>query len=362
MLTRTSRKIRSVVTAVATGEISLASVPTDDPAPNEVAGRTLVSLISPGTELAWAFHPGSAHLLPIELGYSCVFEVECVGAHVQSISVGDIVLSTGPHADWQVALASEVVRVPVELDPCMAVFARLMNVPLSALHVCDTPAGGDVLVIGLGLIGQCIARVLERVGFTVTAVDEDPKRRDLVTAGIVSATQATSESADLVVECSGTDTRIVDAVRAARSGGEVVLVGVPWRRRDIAPIFDISRAIFDKSLTLRSGFEWQVPLVKDVRAGRTDARDQMSRAMRWLAGGQIDVRGLTTLISPTEVVDAYAALRTRTAPALSYVVYWSGTDDTVPATRPYHAGNINSADSSRTTHVVAPTGNERSAQ
>ncbi|MGV2984360.1 hypothetical protein ACNPNP_11720 [Microbacterium sp. AGC85] len=359
MLTETSRQMRSVVTAVTTGDIRLASVPAATPAPNEVAGRTLVSLMSPGTELAWAFHPSSS---PLELGYSSVFQIDVVGDEVQSLSVGDIVLSTGPHADWQVARESDVVRVPDGLDPAAAVFARLMNVPLSALHLCTVPTGGDALVIGLGLIGQCTARVLERAAFSVTAVDDDPRRRGLVPPGVASSDQVTSESADLIVECTGGDARIVDAVRAARRGGEIVLAGVPWRPRETAPIFAISRPIFDKSVTVRGGFEWQVPLVKDTRAGRTDARDQMKRAMRWLAEGGIETEGLTSTISPGEVVDAYVSLRTRTAPALSYIIDWSEGNGTDTATRPYHARNIDSSDSSLTIHVVDPTRNERSAQ
>ena len=316
-------------------------MPIGAPGPREVAGSTLASLISPGTELAWAFQQDCADRLPLELGYASVFRVDAIGADVHSISVGDVVLSTGPHADWQVLPEDHVVRVPSDLDSRVAVFARLMNVPLSVLHVSSAPHGGDALVIGLGLIGQCMVRVLERVGFAVTAVDDDPKRRSLAPVLSSALNGVTPDSADLVIDCTGQDSRVLDAARAARQGGELVLAGVPWRPRAGAPIFDLSRAIFDKSLTVHSGFEWQVPLMKDIRAGRSDARDQMSRALRWLADGQIDVNGLAARILPAEVIGAYESLRARTAPTLSYVVDWSMTDDIIPATRLYHAGNIN---------------------
>ncbi len=53
-----------------------------DPAPlgpNEVAGRTLATVISAGTELAWAY---TGKDFPTRPGYAAVFRVESIGPEV----------------------------------------------------------------------------------------------------------------------------------------------------------------------------------------------------------------------------------------------------------------------------------------
>src|ERR1700722_19992881 len=52
--------------------------------PHDVRGRTLSTLISPGTELAWL----NGDDFPIRPGYAAVFEVEAVGADVKAVRVG----------------------------------------------------------------------------------------------------------------------------------------------------------------------------------------------------------------------------------------------------------------------------------
>jgi NADPH:quinone reductase-like Zn-dependent oxidoreductase len=65
--------------------------------PRQVAGRTLVSLISAGTELAGAYQGTSFPRVP---GYAAVFEVEAVGDEVEGIGVGDHAFCMGPHRSF----------------------------------------------------------------------------------------------------------------------------------------------------------------------------------------------------------------------------------------------------------------------
>jgi hypothetical protein len=54
--------------------------------PSEVRGRTLVTLVSPGTELAWNYlgnQPGSDRPFPNRPGYAAVFRAEEIGADVR---------------------------------------------------------------------------------------------------------------------------------------------------------------------------------------------------------------------------------------------------------------------------------------
>jgi hypothetical protein len=52
---------------------------------SQVRGRTIATLVSPGTELAWA----TGDNFPIKPGYSAVFEVQERGADVTEVSIGE---------------------------------------------------------------------------------------------------------------------------------------------------------------------------------------------------------------------------------------------------------------------------------
>src|SRR5262245_38890786 len=91
--------------------------------PREVAGRTLASLVSAGTELAGAYLGDS---FPRTLGYAAVFQVGAAGEEVADLRAGDIAFCMGRHRSFQRAAREEVRPVPAGLAPEEAVFARLM--------------------------------------------------------------------------------------------------------------------------------------------------------------------------------------------------------------------------------------------
>ena len=94
--------------------------------PQELRGRTLVSLVSPGTELNSGFLGKSFPSFP---GYAAVFAVEEVGEEISDVKPGEAVYFAGGHSDFQKAWRSTVVPVPTGLSPETAVFARLMASP-----------------------------------------------------------------------------------------------------------------------------------------------------------------------------------------------------------------------------------------
>jgi len=65
----------------------------------EVAGRTVATLISAGTELNGGYLATSG--FPRGSGYAAVFEVEEVGREVEGIKVGDLAFCMGPHRSFQ---------------------------------------------------------------------------------------------------------------------------------------------------------------------------------------------------------------------------------------------------------------------
>ena len=121
--------------------------------PDEVRGRTLVSLISPGTELSWNYL-GKGGQFPSTPGYAAIFETEEVGSSVHGIEPGKRFFCMGGHRSIQQHAASNVVPVPVGLASQEAHSAQWMGMGASALRI-RLPASLDIrgLQVGIALAG-----------------------------------------------------------------------------------------------------------------------------------------------------------------------------------------------------------------
>ena len=305
---------------------------------DHVEGPTLVSLISPGTELNWYYDPAEDPPggYPAVPGYAAVFRVEAIGADVSDVAVGDVVLAFyGGHASHQRQPAERVVRVPHDLSPQRAPFARMMSIPMASLSTTRARPPGPVGVSGLGLVGHLAAQVLAAAGYVVVAWGEGQARRDLLSAAGIEVLESAPRRAGyadddpkgsgdlaLVLECSGREQAAIDACAVVRRGGEVTLVGLPWRQRSDIPAFTLLRTIFHRYVELRSGWEYAIP-DQPMPFISGSAVENMSAAMRWLAEGRIEVDGLATVIPVDEAAAAYAGLRERSWPTLSAIFDWT---------------------------------------
>ncbi len=292
---------------------------------HEVAGRTLATLVSPGTELASAFAPAdpSSVEYPRSIGYAAVLEIDQVGDEVRGLSIGDRVFHAGPHTSRQRADAASVVPLPPGLDPRDAVFARLMAVPMAALVTTSARPGDRVGVSGLGLVGNLASRIFHASGYRVTAWDPVAERRSHLPDGVAVREQAGGDEFELVVEASGHDGAAVAAAHVVARGGELVLTGTPWARRSDASAHELLHLVFHRYLHLRSGWEWQLPMQpSDFRTG--SVLGNFRRAIDWLADGSVRVDGLARFLRPQDAQSAFEALAGRTASELTVVFDWSG--------------------------------------
>ena len=234
---------------------------------NEVAGRSIVTLISAGTEINGNFDVDRT--APWVGGYAVVFEVTGVGNSVTDLWPGQHVLAMGPHAAWQRMCREDVVPLPSGLSPVTAVFARLMSITWTTLTTTSARPPDRVLIAGLGLVGNLAAQIFRSAGYRVVAVDSlDRRRQFALSVGIDDVRAAIANEKDLIdsislaMECSGNEQATLDCCRVVRKGGEVVLVGVPWRKRTDLPAFDLLHAVFHRYIRLRSGWEWEIPRMR----------------------------------------------------------------------------------------------------
>lgn len=308
----------------------------------QVAGPTLCTLVSPGTELSWGY---TGETFPARPGYAAVFRVEQVGPDTGDAAPGELRFCMGNHAGWQCVPVSESLPLPDGLPPARAVLARLMGVSMSTLTTTPARPGDPVAVTGLGPVGLLCARILAIGGFDVTGVEPDAPRREQAGRCGTGRTLASLDDLPeelaghlaLVAECSGREQAVLDACRAVRPRGEVVLIGVPWARTADVQAFDLLHAVFHKYAVVRSGWEWELPR----HPGHFQPHSiwgNFATALTWLAEGRVFPTGVHTstgtdpaaaadmLIrehAPTNAQEVYQSLLHRRAAGLFQVFRWS---------------------------------------
>jgi threonine dehydrogenase-like Zn-dependent dehydrogenase len=117
------------------------------------------------------------------------------------------VFSLFPHQSAYVVPAEAVALVPVEVPPERAVLAGTVETALNALWDAGPLIGDRVAVVGGGMVGCCVSRLLARMPeVEVTLVDVDPARAATAAAlgvGFAAPDEATG-GRDLVFHTSAT--------------------------------------------------------------------------------------------------------------------------------------------------------------
>lgn len=326
-----------VVRVVAEQQAQLDEVDRDTKplAGDEVTGRTICTLMSPGTELnvyrgeyhkakmAWGSFPASP-------GYAAAFRVDGVGAEVTDIKVGDVCYCMGPHQSFQRKARKEVLPLPAGLTPEKAVWARIINITMSTYCTTEIRPPETVIVTGLGIVGLMAAQMFNNAGYNVVGVDMAESRRQVAQrmgirttlAGVPMNDPAYKGKVGLVVECTGHEQAVVDATWCLRSGGEIVLVGVPMSPRTGVLALEAFKAIFRANAKMVGGSEWRIPRFPDG-SGKPSVFGNMATALQWLASGKINVEGLATTDSPANCQKIFQDLLHMRTPAPTVLLDWS---------------------------------------
>lgn len=176
---------------------------------------------------------------PLPLGYSAAGEVIAIGEGVQTMKVGDRIISNGHHAEYVCVPENLTAHIPENVTYEDASFTVLAAIALQGIRLVQPELGQSVVVTGLGLIGLLACQLLQANGCHVIAFDINKERVKLAkemgidafgTISPVSLVQAKTNSigadAVLITATSTSDKIISQAAQMCRQRGKIVLLGV----------------------------------------------------------------------------------------------------------------------------------------
>jgi predicted dehydrogenase/threonine dehydrogenase-like Zn-dependent dehydrogenase len=362
------------------GELAVLDVPPPTCAPGGVLIRSLYSLISTGTELmkvgeAKLSLVGKAKARPDQvrkvldsvaqqgalntykkvmnkldsytpLGYSLCGVVVEVGAGAEEFSVGQLVAAAGNefalHAEYNWVPLNLCVPVPDGVPAEQAAFSTVGAIAMQGVRQAEVQLGDTAVVIGLGLVGQLVVRLLVAAGVRVFGIDTVADRCRMAEkagalhcsspdeAGVATLERSLLEAsnglgADHILLAAGGHSNgpVETAARLARDRARVVDIGktkldLPWN------------AYYDKELDVRFS--------RSYGPGRYDDRyelqgiDYPAGYVRWterrnlecfidlIAREQIDVGSLIAGQFPiVDATDVYQQLSSGALPGVGFL-------------------------------------------
>lgn len=310
------------------GEIRPVTLP--EPERDDVLVRTLRSGVSRGTEtlvfrggvprdqyavMRAPFQEGDFPG-PVKYGYLNVGTVE----HGPPELLGRTVFCLYPHQTAYVVPAGAVAVVPDTVPPARAVLAGTVETAVNALWDAGPLVGDRVTVVGAGMVGCCVARLLSRFpAVHATLVDVDPGRAEVAAAiGVEFALPAeAADGRDLVVHASATSAGLQLSLELLAREGTVV--DLSWYG-DREVRLSLGGVFHSRRLTIRSS---QVGTFSPARSGSRTHADRLALALEVLRDPAFDA--LLTGQSPfCELPDLMARLAAGSLSALCHTITYEG--------------------------------------
>ncbi|MFZ5452262.1 MAG: oxidoreductase [Thermodesulfobacteriota bacterium] len=338
--------IRHSLIFLAPGRLEVREEPLAPPGPGQVLVQTLISLISPGTEMLIyrGQAPGDLAVdetipalagrfgFPLKYGYAVIGRAVALGEGVPGEWQERLVFAFNPHESHFLADLEELLLPPPSLTPEAAVFFPLMETAITLVLDGQPQLGEQVAVFGQGVVGLLLTGLLARLPLaSLVTLDLHPSRRQLSTAwgAHLSLDPAASgalellldnlsgpgsyRGADLCYEVSGDPQALDQAIAATGFHGRVVIgswYGLKKAELDLGGRFHRSRMRLISS---------QVSTLNPELSGRWSKFRRDLLAWRMLE--EMDPASLITHRFPlTQATEAYNLLDQNPAEALQVIL------------------------------------------
>ena len=297
------------------GELAVLDAPAPVCRPGGVLVRSLFSLISTGTEMmkvseASMSMVGMARARPDQvkkvldqvqqqgvvttykkvmnkldsytpLGYSLCGVVTEVGKGAEEFKVGQLVACAGNeqalHAEYNWVPVNLCAAVPAGVLPEHAAFATVASIAMHGVRRSEVQLGEAAVVIGLGLIGQLVVRLLVAAGVQAIGIDPVPDRCRLAEkAGAVACGSPDDLDAVIAELAKITNGRGADHVFLSAGGNSNGPVEAAVKlARDRARVVDIGKMKLDLPWNAYYEKELDVRFSRSYGPGRYDTRYEL---------------------------------------------------------------------------------------
>jgi len=249
---------------------------------------------------------------PVKYGYLSVGVVEQGPPELN----GRTVFCLYPHQTSYVVPAAAVTVVPEDVPPGRAVLAGTVETAVNALWDAAPVIGDRVAVVGAGMLGCAVARLLSRFpSVDVTLVDVVGERGAVAVAlGVDFATpEDAAGGRDLVFHTSATSAGLQLSLDLL--GAEGTVMDLSWYG-DSEVKLSLGGAFHSRRLALRSS---QVGTVSPRRSARRTTADRLALALDLLRDPAFDAL-VTGESHFDELPDVMARLATGSLPALCHTI------------------------------------------
>lgn len=279
---------------------------------------------------------------PLPLGYSNVGRIVDAGFNIKGsgFSLGDRVVSNGPHAEFVCVQKNLVAKIPDTVSDEDAVFTVIGAIGLQGVRLAQPTLGERFVVIGLGLIGLLTVQILLANGCRVLGIDIDKHRCVLANKfGAETVNLQNGEdhidilksfnlglSADGVIITASTKSNnpVHLAAQMCRKRGRIILVGMSGLELNRFDFYE-KELSFQVSCSYgpgrydpeyeEKGYDYPIGFV------RWTAQRNFETVVDLIASGKIDVKPLITHRFRFEVADkAYDLITEGKEPSLAVVL------------------------------------------
>lgn len=191
---------------------------------------------------------------PMPMGYSGVGRVISCGRGVTQVQAGDLVAMVGTayHCEINRVSRTMITKVPRELtDYRQTAFCALGGIALEGIHQAEVIPGETVAVIGMGLLGHIVSRILNAYGCDVIGYDVVDKSMPAtrLKAFINSGDDHAADMSKALTRGRGVDKVIITAAAntnapmdlaaaIARDRGIICMIGVTQMNIDRRPYYE----------------------------------------------------------------------------------------------------------------------------
>lgn len=333
---------RKTVIFSAPRQVTVISDAAPQPGEGEVLVQTILSAISPGTEMLVyrgqfpnlptdASIEGMQNLFsyPLAYGYACVGRVSQLGKDVHPEWLGRMVFSFQPHSSCFTATPSQLLPIPAGISLENACFFPNVETAVNLVQDAAPLFGENALVIGQGIVGLLVSALLSQFPLnSLVCTELYPLRRlaaEKLNVNAVlnpaspdflsQARQHLANGADLSIEVSGSPDAMNTAIGLTAFSGRIIVGS--WYGEKRAPM-DLGGSFHRSRIQIISS---QVSTINPALMGRWTKERRYQAAWQALANIQPQ-KWITHRFSIDDAAQAYQLLDAIPQKVIQAVIYY----------------------------------------